>query len=482
VNALLDEVRQCIRRHGLFLQDRRILVAVSGGLDSMVLLHLLHELSRKHSWKLTVAHLNHQLRGSSSDADERLVVRTAKRLRLPVVVERAPVRQMARAHKLSVEMAARNARHDFLARTAARLGIRSIALAHHADDQIELFFLRLFRGTSGEGLGGMKWMTPSPSNVAASRSRGRGSRADAGKAGQPLLIRPLLEVSKADLDAFAREHKVPFREDASNARLDIQRNRIRHELLPLLRRNYQPALDRILPRLMDIAAAESECVSRIAAEWLGRRKRVRFETLPPAVQRRCIQLQLFRHHVAAGYELVERLRNAPGRKVMVSPELTVVLAAGGELHACTGPPARNSRPGLFKGEQPLDVELPTKSGRGRIDCGGLKIHWKIDAGKGAIPRKPTPGREVFDADKVGRRILLRRWQAGDRFQPIGMGMAVKLQDVFTNQKIPREQRHELVVLATERGELVWVEKLRISERFKLSKTTNRRLQWIWKRL
>jgi len=225
VNSLLGQVQESIARRRLFRRGQSILVAVSGGADSMALLHVLHGLAARNRWRLTVAHFNHGLRGRSSDADGRLVARTAKKLGLPFVSERADVRQFASAHKLSIEMAARKVRHDFLARAAARRRISSVALAHHADDQLELFFLRLLRGSGGEGLAGMKWRNPSPSSPKIE------------------LIRPLLDQPKSALKSFAAEMKIPFREDATNALLEIQRNRIRHELLPLLREKYQPALD-----------------------------------------------------------------------------------------------------------------------------------------------------------------------------------------------------------------------------------------------
>src|SRR6185312_8210942 len=129
-----------------------------------VLLQVLHALSKKNRWRITVAHLNHQLRGRSSDADERLVIRVAKKMGVAVVASRTDVKKLAQTGKLSLEMAARKARHEFLAQTAARLNISHIALAHHADDQVELFFLRLFRGAGSEGLAGMKWRGPSPAD------------------------------------------------------------------------------------------------------------------------------------------------------------------------------------------------------------------------------------------------------------------------------------------------------------------------------
>src|SRR5205814_10548712 len=145
----------------------------------------------------------HQLRGRSSAVDERLGRQAAGKLRLPVLVERAEVRRFARAHKLSLEMAARQVRHDFLARAAAQKSIPTVALAHHADDQLELFFLRLLRGSGGEGLAGMKWRNPSPSDPKIE------------------LVRPLLDQPKSALRAYAAQRKIRFREDASNALLEI---------------------------------------------------------------------------------------------------------------------------------------------------------------------------------------------------------------------------------------------------------------------
>ena len=247
----LQRVEQNIQNRELFKRGGKILVAVSGGLDSMVLLHILHRLSPHNRWRLSVAHLNHRLRGRSSDADERLVRSTCKKLKLPIFVERIDVRRLGKEQKLSVEMAARKARHEFLARVAVRKRIPAIALAHHADDQIELFFIRLLRGAGGEGLAGMKRRSPSP------------------VAREIEIIRPFLAERKSALQEYALENKIRFREDATNAVPDFLRNRIRLELLPLLRRGYQPALSRNVLRLMEIIGAESELTGQMAEDWLG---------------------------------------------------------------------------------------------------------------------------------------------------------------------------------------------------------------------
>jgi len=419
----------------------------------MVLLQLLHELAGEFSWRLTVAHLNHQLRGRASDADERLVVRTAKAMRLPVVVGRGDVKQLARAKKLSLEMAARQARHDFLARTARRLKIRSVALAHHADDQLELFFLRLLRGSGSEGLAGMSWKNSSPSDARIE------------------LVRPLLGESKAALLAFAEAQQIPFREDASNASLDIQRNRIRHELLPLLRQKYQPALDRVILRLMDLVGADADLATAAAEKWL-RQNRGAFSRLPPAVQRRALQRQLREHGIESDYDLVEQLRLQPNHPATIAPRVTVARDARGRVSRCElaeAPVSEASRAVNLRGHASETV------------FAGVHFSWHQTTTGGPIPKTARAGREVFDAAKLGSRVILRHWRPGDRFQPIGMSLAVKLQDLFTNLKISRAQRHRLVVATTAAGEIFWVENLRISERFKLSNRTNRRLQWRWKR-
>jgi tRNA(Ile)-lysidine synthase len=456
VSELAEQIDRGIRTRGLFRRGQKILIAVSGGVDSMVLLHVLHKLASKNKWRVTIAHLNHQLRGRGSDADERLVTRAARKLDVPIVSARADVKGIARTGKLSLEMAARKARHEFLAQTASRLKISHIALAHHADDQVELFFLRLLRGSGSEGLAGMKWRSPSPANRDIQ------------------LVRPLLGESKESLRDFAAAEKIPFREDASNEWLDIQRNRIRRELLPLLRRKYQPALERTVLRVMEILRAESEFTNVAAAAWVGggsKDSEGGFAKLPIAVQRRCVQAQLLGHGVPADFALVERLRTSPGKPFMIVPRVAVVCDPNGQLHFQNYAVVA-SKPGRF------EIELAGGAGEAVFD--GRRIGWAVRGRKSVGRPGREPGKEWFDADKVGPRIVLRHWQPGDRFQPIGMSQPVKLQDLFVNQKIPRERRHDLIVAVTGGNEVFWVENLRISERFKLTPRTTRQLIWQWK--
>ena len=474
---LLERVEQNIQTRRLLKRGQAVLVAVSGGPDSMTLLQILYALSARHRWKLTVAHFNHQLRGRSSDADEHLVRKTAAGLKLPLVAARAEVREFAEKSKLSIEMAARKLRHEFYARVARERKLSVVALAHHADDQVELFFLRALRGAGGEGLAGMKWRSRSPAN------------------GKVMLIRPLLDMTKSELRGFAREKNVGFREDATNARLDLPRNRVRNELLPLLRQRYQPALTRTILRLMEIVGAEAEVVGEMAKQWMGRRRgnepqiRVNpgkaksakkprtadvvshsFDELSVAVQRRVLQLQLVELGVPADFELVERIRRRPDIFASVGPGFSAARNAAGKVGLRTQPPVG------FKVNE-LTVNLAGRAGE--VDFNGVRFRWDFEGTKMAARLNPMVGCEYFDADKVGERIILRHWRVGDRFQPIGLKSAVKLQDLFTNLKIPRARRHDLVVAEAGNGGIFWVENLRMAETFKLTPRTRRRLVWRW---
>lgn len=465
MSDLSERIHEAIQSRQLLRAGQKVLAAVSGGLDSMVLLHILHQFSSKYRWGLTVAHLNHRLRGRSSDADERLVRGVCKRLGLPIFVDRVEVRRIARQQKLSIEMAARKARHEFLARVAAKKHISTIALAHHADDQVELFFIRLLRGAGGEGLAGMKWRGPSP---AAKRIQ---------------MVRPLLGESKSTLREYAAENRIKFREDATNAAPDFLRNRVRLELLPLLQRHYQPAVTKNVLRLMDIVGAESKLVGQMASDWLRQSKKPKdrdanapFSTLPIAVQRRCLQLQLLAKGISPDFELIEKLRLNPGRPINVGPSgsatKSIYRDLDGVLRLPTAAPIQ-----FNSASQKVSLGASAR----RTTFNGVSIEWKLQPRPGKILPKRERGTEYFDAGRVGRRITLRHWRKGDRFQPIGMTSVVKLQDLFVNQKVPRVLRHSLVVAEAEEGGIFWVEGMRISERFQLTRATKRRLQWRWRR-
>jgi len=454
VVQLLQQIENSLRHHRLLPPGQRLLVAVSGGVDSMVLLHVLQRLAVGNRWQLVVAHFNHQLRGRASDADERLVRQTAEKLSLPFVSERGDVAALARSAKLSVEMAARKLRHEFLARVAREQKCRRIVLAHHADDQMELFFLRLLRGAGGTGLAGMQRNAPAPADA---RLR---------------LVRPLLDLTKADLRAYAAEHRLRFREDATNRSNDPLRNRLRNDWLPRLQKDYQPGLVATVLRTMDIIGAEAEFAAHTARAWLADQADnvVPFDKLPLAVQRQVVHQQLSALGVPAEFERIEQLREPGGKPVNVGPGLFVQRTSRGRL--VRHQPVENAF-------HPETLNAPLVGTSGKLVFGGKTIHWQAKALKKFIRPQPATGRETFDADRVGKQIRLRHWQPGDRFQPIGLPGSAKLQDLFVNAKIPAARRRQLVVATTAAGEIFWVEGLRLGEAFKLTSHTRRQLVWRW---
>jgi tRNA(Ile)-lysidine synthase len=484
VAGLVETVRHVIRERRLFLRGQRILVAVSGGVDSMVLLHVLHQISKSNRWRLAAAHLNHQLRGHCSDADERLVTRFAMRLEIPVVVEKADVRGLSRRGKLSLEMAARKLRHEFLARAARQFGCHTVALAHHADDQLELFFLRLLRGSGAQGLAGMKWKNPSPADPRVE------------------LVRTLLEIPKSDLLDYATKQKILFREDATNACLDILRNRVRHQLLPLLKRHYQPGLERVVARTTEILRAESDLVQSEAEAWRIRTRNVKsgigkaddsFDQLSVAVQRQVVQAELIQLGIPPDYELIEKLRTSAGQPVSIcSIEKTRAADSRAQPNLLGWHLLRDST-GLVhlqetasSGFDPDSLNCELRGNHGEIEFSHLRIRWQLKKSSGkhlqSIKHHRPASEESFDAEKVGSSIVLRHWRPGDRFQPIGMPFELKLQDFFTNEKVPKARRRQLMVATDAKGRIFWVEGMRIAERFKLTESTIRRLHWVWERL
>jgi tRNA(Ile)-lysidine synthase len=244
-------------------------------------------------------------------------------------------------------------------------------------------------------------------------------------------------------------------------------------LLPGLIADYEPAIHKTVSRSMEILAAESDYIRREAEGWLARKRRLPFDRLHPALQRQCLRLQLITLSVPADFQLVEQLRLIVDQPVTVSPGVTVTRDLAGGVRR------RESSASEFN---PSISTLVLDGASGSTGFDGLTLKWRrlpvVEIG--SVTRS-KPGREYYDLAKVGGTAVLRHWQTGDRFQPIGLSKPVKLQDLFTNAKIPREKRRKLVLGANGAGEIFWVEGLRISEGFKVSNGTNELLEWKWVR-
>jgi tRNA(Ile)-lysidine synthase len=281
--VLLERVARCVDR--LDLGGRRLLVAASGGLDSTTLVQVLHELAQRFSLKLSIGHVNQGLRGADSQADQVAVERLGERLGLPVHSERIDPRGLRRGlpsrDRPTLQEAARAARYEALGRLAEVAGASRIATAHHADDQAETVLLRLLRGSGPDGLGGVP------------------ERSQDGR-----VVRPLLEVSRSEIERFARERRLSWREDASNGSDAYARNRLRRHWLPGLRREFNPRLLRAIADLAEAqrrdsewiaAEVEREAASRFAREGAWLRIDARdWSELPEALARRLARAALRR--------------------------------------------------------------------------------------------------------------------------------------------------------------------------------------------
>jgi len=284
-----------------FSPDARYLIGVSGGRDSVALLRCMVDLGYD---KLVVCHLDHQLRGRFSQADARFVEKLAKSYQVGFELGSANVGALAKNKKMSIEAAAREARYSFFARVAKRRRCHTIFLAHHADDLAETFLINLFRGTGLTGLGAMR-------EVATRRIDNVGLT----------IVRPLLSVWRDEIDSYVREHRLRFREDASNKNLAPLRNRIRHRVIPYLEKTFRRNIRQNIWRTATIAAEEENWIDnqmRVSPHREDRLSVKGLRALPVALQRRTILKWLRAQNLSEiGFEAIERVRSLvdPGTRV-----------------------------------------------------------------------------------------------------------------------------------------------------------------------
>lgn len=414
----IQTIQRTIETQHLLPSGQHVIVGVSGGADSVALLRAMHQLGIA---PLTVAHLNHQLRGEAADGDEQFVRELADALDLPFVSEKADVRGLANSSGISTEMAAREARHAFF-QTIGKDAV--IALAHHADDQAETFLLKLARGAGMDGLCGMPF---------------------AQQIGTIRLIRPMLDIPRAEIMDWLNANSYDWREDASNQSTDFLRNRVRNIVLPMLEKELNPNIRKTILRTMDILRSENAYVdaasSRIALENTTDTTTLEAAATlaqPLALQRRIVRKWLFDNGAeAADFDAVEKILSlaatATGTAYFELNATHRIVFEYGVLRIENQP---SSRPAP-------QWKWTIKHGTG----------WKKDHGKGA---GILPAEASFNADKVGdSRIEIRRFEPGDRMAPLRMEGHRKLQDIFTDQKIPRAQRPHIPIVVC-RGEIIWL--------------------------
>jgi len=446
-----------IGRHALLRDGRRVLVALSGGADSVALLFLLRELETAGVLDVAgVAHLNHQLRGADSDADAAFCAALASRLGLPFIIESADVAAIARTQKRSMEDAARSVRYAFLERAAATTAADAIAVAHTVDDQAETFLLRLLRGAGTRGLASIH-----------------------PKAGR--VIRPLIDIERVELRDWLSAFGEPFREDASNADVAFARNRVRHELIPLLQTRFSPGVTRVLAREAELARQDEEFLAaeaiklasrivltdvagvRLDAEGLWRAPRALGSRVAHAV------LQRLAGTKSIHFEHVERLlvlaepSHASGRAISLPGVDAVRVGAEIVLKARL---AERGRGTSFA----VSLSIP---GEVALEAQGVVVGAERLPGPAGPPGRPRKwaarGDEVgVAAAAVQLPLAIRSRRPGDRFRPLGAPGTRKLQDFLVDRKVARNERDTVPLVVDGRDRIVWVVGQTVAEDFRVT--------------
>jgi tRNA(Ile)-lysidine synthase len=497
---VVDVVREYIQDEQLLEPGGTVVVGVSGGADSQCLLHVLHRLCTDFEWSLHVAHLNHSLRGAAADQDARAVKSLALQWGLPCTVGLVDVKKAKREQRLSLEEAARQARYDFLAGVARQVNATAVAVGHNADDQSETVLMHFLRGTGVAGLRGM---------LSATDLYMLGSKMDWSRDGDPAirLVRPLLTVPRTDIEAYCEEHQLSPRFDTSNLDTTYFRNRLRHELFPVLE-TFNPNVKAALRRTASVVAADYELLGDVQAETWQRvvceenETSIKFDLvswreLPLALRRETLRRAIFRLRPGLCDIAFVHIRQAIQVAADGGTGARAALPDGLELHVgyqrlevCSMDAVPDPPPWpLLWRRDPVPVVVPgaTTLPAARRHAGAPQ--WRLEAevwrgDRDTITTNPDPWTAYVDADKLGSDLALRQRRPSDRFQPLGMGGdETKVAAFMVNAKIPRRWRGHLPLLVHNiRGaeEIAWIAGWRIDERIKVTGDTRHvlRLRWL----
>ena len=436
---MLDKIRHFITEHQLFDPAAdTVLVAVSGGLDSVVLLDILHRLEVKTA----VAHCHFGLRGDDADADEQFVRKLAKQYDAPYFVEHFQTKAFAEAEGISTQMAARLLRYRWFEEVRARQDYAAVATAHHQRDTAETMLLNLTHGTGLAGLHGIQ------------ARHGR-------------VVRPLLSVGRDDLHDYLVANNLRWREDDSNDSPVYQRNLLRHEVLPVLR-EINPSLDATMSQTAERVGGAEEIVRRYVADTAAQARR-------DAPEATYFDIRTLQNTAATALVLHELLRPF-GFSWLVAKEITAAFTglSGKQFLSPTHllvkdrdqlviTPRRLAQYGTFQLE----------AGQTDLLADGMRLKATLheEAQHFLIPRSKSAA--AFDADKLKFPLTLRRWQEGDWFMPLGMQGKKHLSNFFIDQKIPLNLKDEVRVLVSADGKICWVVGLRVDDRFKVTPATER---------
>jgi len=444
---ILEIVKKTIREYGLLEPKAKVLIAFSGGTDSSALLHLLLELREEWSFELFLGHFNHRLRPGAAE-DERFVRSVAGKYSLPLFVGRGDVRAKARASGLNIEEAGRKLRYGFLRKTASDIGRAKVATGHTLTDQAETLLMRLMRGSGLRGLAGIFPVR------------------------DDMIVRPLLQVEKEDIEAYLKAKKIEFRVDESNFDRRFLRNRIRLDLLPYLQENFEPAIVQHLGRMAAIIREEDRLLDDITREKareaiVGKSPDISLDlhclsSLPRALARRVIR------------EFIASLRGSLRKISFEDVESVLALADGKEYSLKERLVLRREGNRIFlkktvrledyeyrwRGEEPLEIK-------------GLRLRFtgkKLQKKKASSLRFDDRTQAFLDLKKLKFPLLVRNRREGDRYRPLGAPGQKKVKEIMRARGIPVSEREKHPVFISGE-EIVWILGLPVSERFKIREGT-----------
>ncbi|MBS3917916.1 MAG: tRNA lysidine(34) synthetase TilS [Deltaproteobacteria bacterium] len=457
---MFEQVRRTIDHYHLLEKGDRVIVGVSAGVDSMVLLHLLNAFRKEFDLFLIVAHIHHSLRPVESEKEAELVRKESARLGLPFEYGQFNVREFQESGGFSLQDAARRIRFQFFHDLIKKYGGGKIALGHNADDQVETVLLRLLRGS---GLKGLKGMLP----IREKR-----------------VIRPLLEVGRGEIETYAQENGIPYLLDSSNLKKDYLRNRLRLNLIPLIEQEYQPGFRRAMIRTSTILREENDFIEKgageayqeIAHEEGGEVvfKFSAYQSLHKAIQWRVIQEMLGRMEGGSNMDegewsdvnlIYRRLQQPPASLLL---ELSHGLCFEKRYDRVL---LRRERPRTIP---PFEVELhvPGRTYIREIEREAVVEEREWD---GSEPIYESRNVAFLDYECLYLPLRMRNFRPGDRFQPLGTEGTQKLKDFFINHKIPKFERPSIPLLIS--GEMIaWIVGYRIDERVKITPSTRRLLR------
>jgi len=425
-----------IEQNALFGKDGKILAAVSGGMDSVILVHLL----KAAGYNLGIAHCNFQLRSNESDGDEQFCRELAQQLGAPFHVTRFDTLQYASGNKVSTQMAARTLRYQWFEQIRDQHKYTVIALAHHQNDAIETILLNLTRGTGIAGLHGIL-----PKNGA--------------------LVRPLLFLNRDEIQTFVGELKIPYREDSSNASTKYARNKIRLEVIPRLK-ELNPSLERTfennLQHFRELELLLAQQVDELRKKMIVSDENERqllltdINTLP---SKRLLLFNLFQEYgfnETAIDDLIATLGKHSGR-FFESENYKIILDRDKLI--------------LTKKQQNRHGETIINSGDHYVNFGPYRLSILYDDSPLII--RDNPMAVSVDADHIDYPLTLRNWHTGDVFYPLGMKGKQKLSDFFIQQKVPLHKKDDIALLINGNGEIIWVAGYRPDERYKITAETKK---------